>query len=76
MNTDLQDIIATSSVRAYNAGFLAGKAHVLNAVKFVQFDYKGLEVAAISDLEEELADREAKNSVRQETLSEQRSDQH
>jgi hypothetical protein len=61
MNTDLQDIIAESTKRAfnagYNAGLEAGKTHVLNAVKFVQFEYKGLEVAAISDLQEELADR-------------------
>jgi hypothetical protein len=61
--SDLQDIIAESIKRAYNSGYSAGidagKAHVLNAVKFVQFDYKGLEVAAISDLHEELEARSA-----------------
>jgi hypothetical protein len=74
MNTELQDIIASSSVRAFNAGYMAGKAAVLNAINFVKFEYNDLEVAAISDLEEELADREARNSVRQETLSEAKND--
>ncbi len=58
---ELHDIIAESTMRAfnagYNAGFDAGKAHVLKAVKFVQFEYHGVEVAAIADLDEELADR-------------------
>jgi hypothetical protein len=59
--SDLQDIIAESIKRAYNSGYSAGidagKAHVLNAVKFVQFEYHGVEVAAIADLDEELAER-------------------
>ena len=69
--SDLQDIIAQSTIRAFNAGykagFDAGKAHVLNAVKFVQFEYHDIEVAAISDLEEELADRA---TLEQECISE------
>jgi hypothetical protein len=52
--SDLQDIIATSTVRAFNAGYEAGKRDVLNAVNFVKFEYRDLEVAAISDLKEEL----------------------
>jgi len=70
---ELHDIIAESTMRAfnagYNAGFDAGKAHVLNAVKFVQFEYHGVEVAAIADLHEELAER-AKLSGPQVTRSE------
>jgi len=75
VNTDLQDIIAQSTIRAFNAGYKAGydagKAHVLNAVKFVTFEHHDLEVAAISDLEEELKDRaNLYHSDRQITLSE------
>lgn len=58
--SDLQDIIAQSTIRAYNAGFEAGKTHVMSAVKFVTFEHYDLEVAAIADLEEELRLR-AKN---------------
>ena len=63
MNTDLQDIIAQSTVRAFNAGFEAGKRHVLEAVDFVKFDHHDLEVAAISDLLEELEDRAKVNDA-------------
>jgi len=66
--SDLQDIIATSSVRAYNAGYRAGKAAVLNAVNFVKFEYNDLEVAAISDLTEELDNRQSQNSVNKENI--------
>lgn len=72
MNTDLQDIIAQSTIRAYNAGFESGKKHVLDAVDFVLFEHHDLEVAAKSDLLEELADRaKSYHSDRQVTLSEQ-----
>ena len=63
MNTDLQDIIAQSTIRAFNAGYMAGKEEVLGAVKAVTFEYRDLEVAAISDLNEELEMR-AKNEAR------------
>lgn len=63
MNTDLQDIIAQSSIRAFNAGYEAGRQSVLDAVNFVKFEYRDLEVAAISDLEEELESR-MKNEAR------------
>jgi hypothetical protein len=58
MNTDLQDIIANSSVKAFNAGYAAGilegQNRALEAAKFVQFDHYDLDVVALSDLEEEL----------------------
>jgi len=64
MNTDLQDIIASSSVKAFNAGYAAGilegQKRVLEAAKFVQFDHHDLDVVALTDLEEELQIR-AKN---------------
>jgi hypothetical protein len=63
VNTDLQDIIAQSSIRAFNAGYAAGRQEVLDAVNFVKFEYRDLEVAAISDLEEELESR-MKNEAR------------
>jgi hypothetical protein len=70
--SDLQDIIAKSSIRAYNAGFEAGKRHVLDAVETVTFEHYDLEVAAISDLEEELKLKASfYHSDRQITLSEQ-----
>ena len=55
--SDLQDIIASNTVRAFNAGYAAGRQEVLSAVKFVQVDYYDHTVAIISDLEEELSDR-------------------
>jgi hypothetical protein len=58
MNTDLQDIIATSTIRAFNAGYQAGKRHVLEAIETVTFEHHDLEVAAISDLQEELKIKE------------------
>jgi hypothetical protein len=58
MNTDLQDIIASSSVKAFNAGYAAGilegQSRALEAAKFVQFDCHDVDVIALSDLEEEL----------------------
>lgn len=58
MNTDLQDIIASSSVKAFNAGYAAGilegQNRALEAAKFVQFDYHDLLVVALTDLEDEL----------------------
>lgn len=65
MSTDLQDIIAESTIRAFNAGYNQGKGEgiaigrdqILDAIKFVTFEYHDLEVAAISDLTEELKDR-------------------
>ena len=58
MSTDLQDIIASSSVKAFNAGYAAGilegQNRALDAAKFVQFDHHDLDVVALSDLEEEL----------------------
>jgi hypothetical protein len=56
--SDLQDIIASSSVNAFNAGYAAGilegQNRALEAAKFVQFDHHDLDVVALSDLEEEL----------------------
>jgi hypothetical protein len=61
MNTDLQDIIASSSVKAFNAGYAAGilegQNRALEAAKFVQFDHHDLDVVALSDFEEELKAR-------------------
>ena len=58
MNTDLQDIIASSSVKAFNAGYAAGilegQSRALEAAKFVQFDHHDLLVVAVTDLEDEL----------------------
>lgn len=62
MNTDLQDIIAQSTIRAFNAGYRqgttegyqAGLQRAIEAAKFVQFDHYDLEVVALSDFEEEL----------------------
>jgi hypothetical protein len=70
MNTDLQDIIAQSTIRAFNAGFEHGKRLVLDAVETVAFDYHDLKVAAISDLEEELQIKADAKVVPQVTLSE------
>jgi len=61
--SDLQDIIATNTVRAFNAGYDAGKREVLEAVNFVKFERDDLEVVAVSDLQEELEMR-AKNETR------------
>jgi len=56
--SDLQDIIASNTVRAFNAGYAAGilegQKRALEAAKFVQFDHHDLDVVALSDLEEEL----------------------
>lgn len=52
--SDLQDIIAQSTIRAYNVGFEAGMKHVLDAVQTVTFEHYDLQVAAIEDLQEEL----------------------
>lgn len=56
--SDLQDIIATNTVRAFNAGYAAGvlegQKRAIEAARFVQFDYHDLDVVALSDLEEEL----------------------
>jgi hypothetical protein len=56
--SDLQDIIASSSVKAFNAGYAAGilegQNRALEAAKFVQFDHYDLDVVALSDLEEEV----------------------
>ena len=52
--SDLQDIIASNTDRAFNAGYAAGREEVLKAVKFVKFERDNLEVVAVSDLEEEL----------------------
>lgn len=80
MNTDLQDIIAQSSIRAFNAGYMQGKSEgfqvglelAREAAQFVQFDHHDLEVIALSDFEEELKDRaNPYHSDRQITLSEQ-----
>lgn len=70
--SDLQDIIATNTVRAFNAGYESGKNAVLEAVKFVSFELDDLTVAAISDIEDELQERaKSYHSARQITLSEQ-----
>jgi hypothetical protein len=73
--SDLQDIIAESTKRAFNAGYNsgleAGRTQILNAVKFVQFDFHDVQVVAIADLEEELRIRATLyHSNRQITLSE------
>ena len=69
--SDLQDVIAKSTIRAYNVGFEAGKRHVLDAVKTVTFEHYDLEVAAIEDLQEELKLKaNSYHSNRQITLSE------
>ena len=56
--SDLQDIIANSSVKAFNAGYAAGilegQRKALDAAQFVKFEHHDLEVVAVSDLEEEL----------------------
>jgi hypothetical protein len=75
MNTDLQDIIASSSVKAFNAGYAAGilegQSRALEAAKFVQFDCHDVDVIALSDLEEELRIRASSyHRDRQITLSE------
>lgn len=70
--SDLQDIIASNTVRAFNAGYESGKRAVLEAVKFVSFEFDDLTVAAISDIEDELKERaKLYYSDRQITLSEQ-----
>jgi hypothetical protein len=70
--SDLQDIIASNTVRAYNAGYDSGKRAVLDAVRFVSFELDDLTVAAISDIEDELQERaNSYHSNRQITLSEQ-----
>jgi hypothetical protein len=75
--SDLQDVIATSTVRAFNAGYEAGKRHVLSAVETVTFEHHDLEVAAISDLQEELKIRaNLYHSGRQITLSEPSEEPH
>jgi hypothetical protein len=56
--SDLQDIIVSSSIKAFNAGYAAGKQEVLSAIETVAFDYHDLEVAAVSDLKDELKIRE------------------
>lgn len=52
--SDLQDIIVSSTVRAFNAGFAAGKQEVLSAIETVAFHYNDVEVAAVADLQDEL----------------------
>jgi hypothetical protein len=59
--SDLQDIIGSNTVRAFNAGYETGKREVLEAVEFVKFEHYDLEVAAVEDLKEELKLR-AKNA--------------
>ena len=73
--SDLQDIIASSSVKAFNAGYAAGilegQSRALEAAKFVQFDCHDVDVIALSDLEEELRIRASSyHRDRQITLSE------
>jgi hypothetical protein len=68
---NLQDIIASNTVRAFNAGYDSGKRAVLDAVRFVSFELDDLTVAAISDIEDELQERtNSYHSNRQITLSE------
>jgi hypothetical protein len=81
MNTDLQDIIASSSVKAFNAGYAAGilegQSRALEAAKFVQFDCHDVDVIALSDLEEELRIRASSyHRDRQITLSEPSQEPH
>jgi flagellar biosynthesis/type III secretory pathway protein FliH len=62
MSTDLQDIIAEATIRAFNAGYNQGKSEgyqagierALEAAKFVKFEHHDLEVIALSDFEEEV----------------------
>jgi hypothetical protein len=60
--SDLQDIIAEATIRAFNAGYSQGKTEgykagierALEAARFVKFEHYDLEVIALSDLEEEV----------------------
>jgi hypothetical protein len=64
MSTDLQEIIAESTIRAFNAGYLQGKTEgyaagvqlALKAAKFVAFGHSDFEsdILALSDFEEEV----------------------
>jgi hypothetical protein len=60
--SDLQEIIAEATIRAFNAGYSQGKTEgyqagiqrALEAARFVKFEHHDLEVIALSDLEEEV----------------------
>jgi flagellar biosynthesis/type III secretory pathway protein FliH len=60
--SDLQEVIAQATIRAFNAGYSQGKTEgyqsgierALEAARFVKFDHHDLEVVALSDLEEEV----------------------
>lgn len=64
MSTDLQDIIAESTIRAFNAGYRQGKSEgyeagiekALEAAKFVAFGHSDFQsdILAFSDFEEEV----------------------
>lgn len=64
MSTDLQEIIAQSTIRAFNAGYSQGKSEgyeagiekALKAAKFVSFGHSDFDsdILALSDFEEEV----------------------
>lgn len=53
--SDLQDLIASSSIKAFNQGVQHERERILKAIKFVSFDDDRYDrILAIKDLEEEL----------------------
>lgn len=53
--SDLPELIASSSIKAFNQGVLHERDRILKAVKFVSFDDDRYDrILAVSDLEEEL----------------------
>jgi len=54
--SDLNEIIAQATVRAYNAGYQAGIEKALEAAKFVAFGHSDFQsdILAFSDFEEEV----------------------
>ena len=54
--SDLQDIIASNTVRAFNAGYAAGLEKAMQAAKFVSFEHSDFDSAilALSDFQEEV----------------------
>ena len=53
--SDLQELIASSSIKAFNQGVQHERERILKAIKFVSFDDDRYDrILAIKDLEEEL----------------------
>ena len=53
--SDLQDIIASNTVRAFNAGYSAGLEKAMQAAKFVSFEHSDFDapILSLSDFQEE-----------------------